>query len=139
MRKTILVALGGNAIKQAHEKGRAHEQFANVETTCKELVKLLKLGYRLVITHGNGPQAGNLLIQQEEGADLVPAQPLDVVGAKTQGQVGITEIDERPGWPSLGIPPANHHEKPADIESLGGMVTLDQGQRRKCHRQPLYG
>jgi carbamate kinase len=88
MRKTILVALGGNAIKQAHEKGTSEEQFANVYTTCRELVKLLKVGYRLVITHGNGPQAGNLLIQQEEAAGSVPAMPLDVVGAMTQGHIG---------------------------------------------------
>jgi carbamate kinase len=88
MRKTILVALGGNAIKQAHEKGTSEEQFENVYTTCRELVKLLKAGYRLCITHGNGPQAGSLLIQQEEGAAQVPALPLDVVGAMTQGQIG---------------------------------------------------
>lgn len=87
-RKTILVALGGNAIKQADEKGTAEEQFRNVETTCSELVKLLKANYRLCVTHGNGPQAGTLLIQQEAGAKEVPGQPLDIVGAMTQGQVG---------------------------------------------------
>lgn len=84
----ILVALGGNAIKQADEKGTAEEQFRNVRKTAQQLVQLYKLGYKLVITHGNGPQAGNLLIQQEEGAKLVPPQPLDVVGAMTQGQIG---------------------------------------------------
>ena len=67
MSKTILVALGGNAIKQADDKGTSEEQFANVYKTSRELVKLIKAGYRLVITHGNGPQVGNLLIQQEEG------------------------------------------------------------------------
>lgn len=87
-RKTILVALGGNAIKQADEKGTAEEQFRNVEITCRELVKLLKANYRLCVTHGNGPQAGSLLIQQEAGAAEVPGQPLDIVGAMTQGQVG---------------------------------------------------
>jgi len=46
------------------------------------------MGYKLIITHGNGPQAGNLLIQQEEGNKLVPAQPMDIVGAMTQGQIG---------------------------------------------------
>ncbi|MGQ4913385.1 MAG: carbamate kinase [Candidatus Asgardarchaeia archaeon] len=84
----ILVALGGNAIKQPHEKGTAEEQFRNVRKTARQLVQLYKSGYQLVITHGNGPQAGNLLIQQEEGAKLVPPQPLDVVGAMTQGQIG---------------------------------------------------
>ena len=88
MSKTIMVALGGNAIKAADDEGTAAEQFANVYKTSRELVKLIKAGYKLVITHGNGPQAGNLLIQQEEGKKLVPDMPLDVVGAMTQGQLG---------------------------------------------------
>jgi len=88
MRKVIVVALGGNAIKQADEKGTAEEQRANVAVTCEQLVSMLKYGHRLVITHGNGPQAGNLLIQQEAGTAEVPAQPLDIVGAMTQGQIG---------------------------------------------------
>jgi len=88
MRKSIVIALGGNAIKQADEKGTAEEQRRNVATTCRQLVSMLKYGHRLVITHGNGPQAGNLLIQQEAGVAEVPAQPLDIVGAMTQGQIG---------------------------------------------------
>ncbi len=88
MRKIIVVALGGNAIKQADEKGTAAEQFRNVETTSAQLVSMLKFGHRLVITHGNGPQAGNLLLQQEGALAEVPAQPLDIVGAMTQGQIG---------------------------------------------------
>lgn len=88
MRKVIVVALGGNAIKQADEAGTAEEQFKNVATTARQLVSMLKYGHRLVITHGNGPQAGNLLIQQEAGVAEVPAQPLDIVGAMTQGQIG---------------------------------------------------
>jgi carbamate kinase len=88
MRKVIVIALGGNAIKQADEKGTAEEQRANVAITCQQLVSMLKYGHRLVITHGNGPQAGNLLIQQEAGVAEVPAQPLDIVGAMTQGQIG---------------------------------------------------
>ncbi|MDD5557164.1 MAG: carbamate kinase [bacterium] len=88
MRKIIVVALGGNAIKQADEAGTAEEQRRNVAITCRQLVSMLRYGHRLVITHGNGPQAGNLLIQQEAGAAEVPPQPLDIVGAMTQGQIG---------------------------------------------------
>jgi carbamate kinase len=87
-KETIVIALGGNAIKQAHEKGTAEEQFENVRITCKHILEMIKRGYRVVITHGNGPQAGNLLIQQEEAKSLVPPQPLDIVGAMTQGQIG---------------------------------------------------
>lgn len=87
----LLIALGGNAIKQAHERGTMEEQFRNCMTTTKliaEVVKKMKEEDRLIITHGNGPQAGNLLVQQEMGKTAVPAQPLNVVGAMTQGQIG---------------------------------------------------
>jgi len=84
----VVVALGGNAIKQAYERGTAEEQFRNIRVTCKRILEMVERGYSVVITHGNGPQAGNLLIQQEEGRDLVPSQPLDVVGAMTQGHIG---------------------------------------------------
>lgn len=89
--KRILIALGGNAIKQAHEKGTAEEQFKNVSITAENMVKILqKLGKddRLVITHGNGPQSGNLALQQDIAKNEIPPQPLDVVGAMTQGQIG---------------------------------------------------
>jgi len=87
----LLIALGGNAIKQAHERGTTEEQFKNCDITTKliaKIVKRMKPDDRLVITHGNGPQAGNLLVQQESGKDIVPAQNMDVVGAMTQGQIG---------------------------------------------------
>jgi carbamate kinase len=88
MAKRILVALGGNAIKQPDEKGTFEEQMKNVETACKQIAQLVRHGYQLVITHGNGPQVGNLAIQQEAAADQVPSQPLVVLGAMTQGQIG---------------------------------------------------
>lgn len=87
-RKLIVVALGGNAIKRPDEKGTAEDQFRNISLACDQLVKMNKADYKLVLTHGNGPQAGNLLIQQEESAALVPALPLDVCDAMTQGELG---------------------------------------------------
>ncbi|MEA3356796.1 MAG: carbamate kinase [Candidatus Bipolaricaulota bacterium] len=86
----LLIALGGNAIKQAHEQGTTEEQFRNCRVTTRliaEIVKRMRPEDRLVITHGNGPQAGNLLVQQEQGKDKVPAQSMDIVGAMTQGQI----------------------------------------------------
>ena len=88
MNKTIVIALGGNAIKKADEEGTAQQQLQNVKVTCKHILEIIKRGYRVVITHGNGPQVGNLLIQQEEARKLVPPQPLDILGAMTQGQIG---------------------------------------------------
>jgi carbamate kinase len=87
----LLVALGGNAIKQANEKGSSAEQFANCEVTTRllaEIVSQMQEDDRLIITHGNGPQAGNLMVQQEAGKSQVPAQTMDIVGAMTQGQIG---------------------------------------------------
>ncbi|MCF8068726.1 MAG: carbamate kinase [Desulfobacterales bacterium] len=84
----VVIALGGNAIKQAGEKGTTEEQFANVDITAKQITRICKAGYLQVLTHGNGPQAGALLIQQEEAKDLVPPQTLACCGAMTQGQIG---------------------------------------------------
>jgi carbamate kinase len=88
MHKRVLVALGGNAIKKAEELGTYEEQLRNIYKTCIELTKIIEMGYDIVITHGNGPQIGNLLIQQEAAAKEVPPQPLDVLGAMTQGHIG---------------------------------------------------
>ncbi len=88
MKDLLVVALGGNAIKSAKEKGTNEEQFVNVNKTTQHLAQLVKRGYRLVITHGNGPQVGNLLIQHDSAKDLVPALPMDVCGSQTQGQIG---------------------------------------------------
>jgi carbamate kinase len=87
----LIVALGGNAIKQAHEEGTCVEQFTNCGVTTQrlaEIVSRMKKDDRLIITHGNGPQAGNLLVQQDAGQDRVPPQTMDIVGAMTQGQIG---------------------------------------------------
>ena len=87
----LLVALGGNAIKQAHEAGTTEEQFANCEKTSEQLAKIVSEfgpGDWLAITHGNGPQSGNLSVQMDAAKDLVAEQTLDIIGAMTQGQIG---------------------------------------------------
>ena len=88
MKKRIVIALGGNAIKQAHEKGTAQEQRKNIQNSCQQILKIIQAGYEVVLTHGNGPQVGNLLLQQEAGTLQVPVQPMDICGAMTQGQIG---------------------------------------------------
>ena len=87
-KELIVIALGGNAIKQADEWGTTEEQFRNVDITAQQIAKIIANGYRVVVTHGNGPQAGALLIQQEEAEEFVPAQTLATCGAMTQGQIG---------------------------------------------------
>lgn len=82
------MALGGNAILQPGQIGTNEEQAENILRTCQEMVKVLKRGYEVVVTHGNGPQVGNILIQNEAGRARVPGMPLDVCGAQSQGSIG---------------------------------------------------
>lgn len=88
IKERIVVALGGNAILRSKQLNSYQEQFENVRRTCRQVVQLIAEGYQPIFTHGNGPQVGNLLIQNEAAAHLVPAVPLDVCGAETQGQIG---------------------------------------------------
>lgn len=88
MAKTIVAALGGNAILRPGDLGTAEEQAANIRSACESLVSIVAAGHRLVLVHGNGPQVGNILLQNEEAATTVPALPLDVCGAESQGLLG---------------------------------------------------
>jgi len=82
----LLIAFGGNALIKKGQTGTADQQFENLSLPMKQIAELSRK-YRLVITHGNGPQVGNLLLQQES-CDEVPKMPLEVIGAMTQGQIG---------------------------------------------------
>jgi carbamate kinase len=86
--KTALVAIGGNSLIRAGEKGTNAEQLANARRTAAAIVQLVVDGYRLVVTHGNGPQVGADLLRSERAFDQVPPLPLDVCGAATQGEIG---------------------------------------------------
>ncbi|RLE39834.1 carbamate kinase [Candidatus Acetothermia bacterium] len=88
-KKVTVIALGGNAILQPGQKGTFEEQMANVETTCRQLTQMVLSGkYKLVITHGNGPQVGNILLQNETAKDVAAPMPLYVCGAESQGLIG---------------------------------------------------
>jgi carbamate kinase len=86
--RTAVVAIGGNSLIRAGEKGTIAEQMANVRQTSAALVSLLQGGLDLVVTHGNGPQVGAALLRTERAADEVYRLPLDVCGATTQGEIG---------------------------------------------------
>jgi carbamate kinase len=86
--KTMLLAVGGNSLIRAGEKGTMAEQLANARRTAREIVGLIRDGYRIVLTHGNGPQVGAALLRSEAGATQVPGHPLDVCDASTQGEIG---------------------------------------------------
>ena len=89
MNKKAVLALGGNAIIQPGQKGIISEQFKNTRESLGGIVELITQGYQLAITHGNGPQVGNMLIQQNAGIDKnIAPLPLGVLNAATEGTMG---------------------------------------------------
>lgn len=98
---TTVVALGGNALIRAGDRGTAAEQAGRLRQTADALGALLREG-ELVITHGNGPQVGNELLRQERAADEVPPLPLYLAVAQTQAEIGSlieTELSPAAGRP----------------------------------------
>ncbi len=85
-KEILLVALGGNALIGKNQEGTIEEQFENLKIPVRQIAALSDR-YRIIITHGNAPQVGNLLLQQE-CCDRVPRLPLEILVAQTQGQIG---------------------------------------------------
>ena len=90
MKKLAIMALGGNALLRDNQQGTIDEQEQNTTDTLENLVFLLKDGYDLVITHGNGPQVGNILMRNDAGEEIygIPQMPLDICVADSQGGIG---------------------------------------------------
>jgi len=88
MSKKVIVALGGNAIQTGNGATAEDQQKACFETG-QQIVKLIEAGYQVIVSHGNGPQVGNILLQQAAAnSDKLPAMPLDTCGAMSQGMIG---------------------------------------------------
>ena len=88
MGRIVVLALGGNALTHLGQAGTYQELEANATRMARSVSALMRTGWEVVLVHGNGPQVGNLALQQEEGSDVVPPQPLFALGAMTQGQIG---------------------------------------------------
>jgi carbamate kinase len=86
--KNLVVSLGGNALLPPGGGGTIGEQFRVTRATMEQVVELLKERRRVLLTHGNGPIVGNILIRNEAARDQVPPMPLDVCGADSQGGIG---------------------------------------------------
>ena len=84
----IVIALGGNALLQRGQKGTFEEQYNNVKKSVTQIADLIQQGYKVVMTHGNGPQVGATLLRHEAAKNIVPTLPLDACGAETQGFIG---------------------------------------------------
>lgn len=85
---TCVIAIGGNAILGEKDKGTIQEQMDNIRAACEKVVGLIKQGYNVVVTHGNGPQVGQTLIRHKMSAPAVCEGTLDACGAETQGLLG---------------------------------------------------
>jgi carbamate kinase len=100
---TAVVALGGNAFTRARESGTYEEMASNARVMAEAVLGLRQAGWRVVVTHGNGPQVGNLALQQDAGEPMVPRQPLWALGAMTEGLLGsmfclaLRELAGEPG------------------------------------------
>ena len=152
MTKIAVVALGGNALTRAGQSGTYGEMMANAAAMATAVNDVLKAGWRVVIVHGNGPQVGNLALQQE-ATSLVPAQPLALLGAMTQGLLGsliaraidllrgrgtaaalITHVTVDPADPAFGSPskPIGPFFEPVEAQRLaarsGWVVQPDSGR-----------
>jgi len=86
--KLIVIALGGNALLKRGQKGSFDDQYQNVKSTVANVADLIERGYKIVLTHGNGPQVGATLLRHEAAKNIVPPFPLDACGAETQGFIG---------------------------------------------------
>jgi len=87
-KELIVIALGGNALIKSGQKGTVPEQFANTREALSSVVELIKQGKRVVITHGNGPQVGNIVIRTEAALGKAYNVPLGVAVAESQGEIG---------------------------------------------------
>lgn len=86
--KRIVIALGGNALQEAGKPATAQSQLEVVEKTSEYIADIIEKGYDVVLAHGNGPQVGRIVIQNEYAASVTPALPFDVCGAMSQGYIG---------------------------------------------------
>lgn len=87
--KKALVAFGGNALIKADEVGLQNQQLDNAKQAAEMVVNIARQGLQPIVIHGNGPQVGNILIQQEEASNRIPPYTMDICGAQTQGSMGF--------------------------------------------------
>ena len=152
MTKIAVVALGGNALTRAGQSGSHDEMMANAAAMATAVNDVLEAGWRVVVVHGNGPQVGNLALQQES-TSAVPAQPLALLSAMTQGMLGsviaraidllrgrgtaaalVTHVTVDPADPAFGAPskPIGPFFEPAEAERMarrgGWVVRPDSGR-----------
>ncbi|HIH87348.1 MAG TPA: carbamate kinase, partial [Methanosarcinales archaeon] len=152
----IVAALGGNAIIRPGQKGTIQEQFDNTFESMGHIASLVRAGHRVVLTHGNGPQVGFIMIQVEAARGKVPYVPLNVDVAQSQGSMGymiaqslvnqlkdhhldtkvapvVTQVlvdrdDPAFGHPTKPVGPFYSREEADEVERCGHIVVEDSGR-----------
>lgn len=122
MGKRVVLALGGNAILQPKQEATYDNQYNNVITATEKMIEIRKAGHEIVVTHGNGPQVGNIIAQNEYAKDNVPALPIDVCSAESQGMIGYM----------MEMALKNHLNKDkinANVSTLLTMVEVDKDDK----------
>jgi carbamate kinase len=142
MTKTAVVALGGNALTQLGQSGTAEEMACNAAAMAACVNDVIEAGWRVVMVHGNGPQVGNLALQQE-ATTSVPAQPLALLNAMTQGELGsliASAVNELRGPGAAAALVTHVTVSPADpafaapSKPIGPFFSADEAQRLSAAR-----
>ncbi len=144
-KKLALIAVGGNSLILDPKKTSSRDQYAAAVETCRHIAALIERGYRVVVTHGNGPQVGFILRRSELARAEISEQPLDACGAESQGSIGYqlqmalqNELSRRPGSPTVATvitqtvvdrndPSWAHPTKP-----IGSFMTKEQAEEHQA-------
>ncbi len=89
MKKIVIISIGGNTLIRSSEKGTIEEQFEHTKAAISHVIKIIEKDYKVVITHGNGPIVGNILIRNEAAKNIIPPMPLYICNADSEGGIGF--------------------------------------------------
>jgi len=89
LKRTVIISIGGNTLIRGSEKGTIEEQFEHTNAAIAHIIKIIENGYKVIITHGNGPIVGNILIRNEAAKNIIPPMPLYICNADSEGGIGF--------------------------------------------------
>ncbi len=144
--KLAVVAIGGNALIQDHQRGTIQEQMDNAAEMSRQLAAMVRAGWRIVVTHGNGPQVGFILLRSDRSADILPRLPLDLCVADSQGGIGyivghalhraLAEADLSPQVATLLTRTVVDRNDPAftrPTKPIGPFMAREEAERHRDH------
>lgn len=143
--KRIVIALGGNALQGAGGPATAERQLETIKETSERLADIIAQSHYVVLAHGNGPQVGRIVLQNEHAAGITPAMPFDVCGAMSQGaigyhlQQGLNEVLQNHGIPKQAVTVVTQVEVAADdpafqtpLKPIGPFYREEEAKNISC-------